>query len=105
LYDGLCYMAACGFSCAWAQWPARSLVAVGDIGARRIDFQFWVSPTRDQGLVLDDARAFFTAAEIFDHPQVSEVPSQRADFDRSAGHFAAEEDRFLGVNTSGGPIG
>jgi hypothetical protein len=63
-----------------------------------------VNPAADQGFVLDDdANAFFTAAESFDQPQASELSSQRADFDRSAGCFAAGEDGFLGVNTSGGP--
>jgi hypothetical protein len=58
----------------------------------------------DQGFVLDDdANAFFTTAENFAQLQVSEPSSQRVDFDRSTGRFAAEEGGFVGVNTIGGP--
>jgi hypothetical protein len=65
-----------------------------------------VNPAPDQGFVLDDdANASFTAAESFDQPQASELSSQSADFERSAGFFAAGEDGFLGVKTSGGPTG
>jgi hypothetical protein len=65
-----------------------------------------VNPALDQGFVLDDvANASFTTAESFDQPQASELPSQRVDFDRSAGCFTTGEDWFLGVNTSGGPTG
>jgi hypothetical protein len=53
----------------------------------------------------DDANAFLTTAESFDQPQASELSSQPVDFDRSVGCFAAREDVFLGVNTSGGPTG
>ena len=57
-----------------------------------------------QGFALDDdANAFFTTAESFDQPQTSELSSQGGEFDRSAGRFAARENVFLGVNTSGGP--
>jgi hypothetical protein len=59
----------------------------------------------DQGFVLDDdANAFFKTAENFAQLQVSEPPSQCADFDRSTGLFGAEEEVF-GVNTTGGPTG
>lgn len=64
-----------------------------------------LNPALDQGFVLDDANASFTARESFDQPQASELSSQGADFDRSAGFFAVGEDGFLGVNTSGGPTG
>ena len=63
-------------------------------------------PTIDQGFVLDDdANASFTTAESFNHPQDSELSSQRADFGRSAGRLTAGDDGILGVNTSGGPGG
>ena len=58
------------------------------------------APAFDQGFVLDDdANAFFTTAENFAQLQVSEPSSQRVDFDRSTGRFAAEEGGFVGVNT------
>jgi hypothetical protein len=65
----------------------------------------------DQGFVFgvlspdDDANAFFTAAENLAQLHVSEPSSQRVDFDRSTGRFAAEEGIFLGVNSIGGPTG
>jgi hypothetical protein len=65
-----------------------------------------VNPALDQGFVLDDvANASFITAESFDQPQASELPSQRVDFDRSAGCFTTGDDWFLGVNTNGGPTG
>jgi hypothetical protein len=53
----------------------------------------------------DDANAFFTAAENFAHLQDSEPSSQRVNFDRSAGGFAAVGGEFVGVNIIGGPTG
>jgi hypothetical protein len=58
-----------------------------------------------QRLLDDDANASFTIVESFDQPQASELSSQRVDFDRSAGRFAAGGSGFLGVNTSGSPTG
>jgi hypothetical protein len=60
----------------------------------------------DQGFVLgDEANASFTTAESFNQPQDSALFSQRADFDRLAGGFAARKEVFRGVNTRGGPTG
>jgi hypothetical protein len=53
----------------------------------------------------DDAKAFFTAAESFAQLQVSEPSSQRVDFDRSTGCFAAVAGEFIGVRIIGGPTG
>jgi hypothetical protein len=51
----------------------------------------------------DEAKAFFTTAESFAQLQVSEPSSQRVDFDRSTGRFAAVGGKFVGVNAIGGP--
>src|SRR4029077_739896 len=69
----------------------------------------------DYGSVLDDdAKAFFTAAESFAQPQVSEASSQLVGFDRSTGRsterstgrFSAVGDEFLVVVTAvGGTTG
>jgi len=58
------------------------------------------------GLVLDDdTNAFFTAAENFAQLQDSEPSSQRVEFDRSTGRFAAVGAELFGVNTIGGKAG
>ncbi len=58
------------------------------------------------GFVLaDDANAFFTTAESFAQPQLSESSRQRTGFDRSAVRLAVEEAGFFGVNIIGGPAG
>jgi hypothetical protein len=73
---------------------------------RRVGGEVSPALALDQGFGSDDdANAFFTTAENFAQLQVSEPSSQRADFDRSTGRFAAGEGRFLGVNTMGGPTG
>ena len=53
----------------------------------------------------DEANAFFTTAENFAQLQISEPSSQRPDFARSTGFFVAAGDKFVGVNTIGGPTG
>jgi hypothetical protein len=53
----------------------------------------------------DEAKAFFTTAESFAQLQVSEPSSQRVDFDRSTGRFAAVGGKFVGVNPIGGLTG
>jgi hypothetical protein len=53
----------------------------------------------------EDANAFFKIADNFDQLQDSEPSSQRVNFERSTGLFAAAEGGFLGVRTIGGPTG
>ena len=53
----------------------------------------------------DDTNAFFTAAENFAQLQDSELSSQRVDFDRSTGRFAAVGGELVGVNTIVAPAG
>jgi hypothetical protein len=53
----------------------------------------------------DDAKAVFTTAENFAQLQDSEPSSQRVDFDRSTGRFAAAGGEFVGVITIGAPTG
>lgn len=56
------------------------------------------------GLVLvDEAKAFFTAVENFAHLQASDSSPQRVAFDRSTRCFLAVEGEFAGVSTIGGP--
>jgi hypothetical protein len=51
----------------------------------------------------DDAKAFFTTTENFAQLQDNEPSSQRVNFDRSTGRFAAAGGEFVGINTIGGP--
>jgi hypothetical protein len=73
---------------------------------RRVGGKVCPASALDQGFVLgDEAKAFFTTAENFAQLQVSEPSSQRLDFGRSTGRFAAREGGSLGVNTNGGATG
>ena len=52
-------------------------------------------------VLLDEAKAFFTAVVIFDQLQDSESSTQCGGFGLS--RLAATEGRLVGVNTIGGP--
>jgi hypothetical protein len=55
-------------------------------------------------VLLDEAKAFFTAVENFAQLQESNESSpQRVALDLSTGRFAAVDCKFVGDNTIGGP--
>jgi hypothetical protein len=57
-------------------------------------------------VLLDEAKAFFTAVENFAQLQdSSESSPQRVAFDLSTGRFAAVAGKLVGDNTIGGPTG